>query len=179
MSDSTLNANMKTGPHCYARGWQRAGTTRNRLMGRPRLFFGLMLLALGLIMGIGNAARAAQLVMFDSEFCPWCLRWKREIGIIYHKTEEGRKAPLRIVDRDGPRPEDLKHIKGIYWTPTFVLLDDQGHEVGRIEGYQNEDSFWFLLGELLKKLDKRRTSGSDKAEPGSLAEKKEKPPANG
>ena len=106
------------------------------------------------------AARAAQLVMFDSEYCPWCTRWKREIGVVYMKTEEGARAPLRIVDKDAPRPADLRHIRGIYWTPTFVLLDDDGREVGRIEGYQNEDAFWALLDALLKKLDSRKEKGA-------------------
>ncbi len=179
MSDSTLNEGLKRGLQRPDSPWSWMGTTMNRLTGWLRSLFGLMLVVLGLALGTGNAARAAQLVMFDSEFCPWCERWKREIGVVYHKTEEGKKAPLRIVDRDGPRPEDLKHIKGIYWTPTFVLLDDEGREVGRIEGYQNEDSFWFLLGELLKKLEAQKTSGTGKTAPDSPSEKGRETPANG
>jgi thioredoxin-related protein len=122
------------------------------------------LFVLLLIFGAAGAAaqaRAAQLVMFESEYCPYCIRWKQDIGVVYDKTEEGRRAPLRIVDIHEPRPEDLKHIRGIYWTPTFVLLDDEGREVGRIEGYQYEDAFWFQLGELLKRL---KTGKADKAE---------------
>ena len=179
MSDSIRNDRPGTGADCPDAFRARTRAAANRLAARLRMIVGLMLLALLLAMGTGTAAQAAQLVMFDSEYCPWCERWKREIGVVYHKTEEGRKAPLRIVDRDEPRPDDLKHIKGIYWTPTFVLLDDEGREVGRIEGYQNEDSFWFLLGELLKKLEASKTSGTDRAAPDSPADRKKDPSANG
>jgi hypothetical protein len=32
------------------------------------------------------------------------------------------------------------------------LLDDNGKEAGRIEGYPGEDFFWLQLSDLLKKL---------------------------
>ncbi len=105
--------------------------------------------------------RAAQLVMFERKYCPWCVRWKKDIGSFYHKTDEGKIAPLRIVDMDGKRPEDLKDIKGVVWSPTFVLLDDGGREVGRMEGYQNEEAFWIGLDALIEKMKKMKR-GSDK-----------------
>ncbi len=118
-----------------------------------------MLMALVVLAGAaawpGTSARAAQLVMFERKYCPWCVRWKKDIGVFYHKTDEGRIAPLRIVDMDGKRPEDLKHIKGLVWSPTFVLLDDDGKEVGRMEGYQNEEAFWIGLDALIGKMKKR------------------------
>ena len=101
-------------------------------------------------------AAAATLVMFMSETCPYCERWMKDIGVVYNKTDEGRIAPLRIVDIHEPRPKDLEHIRGIYWTPTFVLLDDAGREVGRIEGYNTEYGFWSRLDNLLKKLPREK-----------------------
>ncbi len=99
-------------------------------------------------------AEAAQLVMFERKYCPWCVRWKKDIGSFYHKTDEGKIAPLRIVDMDEERPEDLKEIRGLVWSPTFVLLDDDGREVGRMEGYQNEEAFWIGLDALIEKMKK-------------------------
>ncbi len=104
-------------------------------------------------------ARAAQLVMFERKYCPWCVRWKKDIGSFYHKTDEGKIAPLRIVDMDGKRPEDLKDIRGLVWSPTFVLLDDDGREVGRMEGYQNEEAFWIGLDALIEKMKNRGGTG--------------------
>lgn len=99
-----------------------------------------------------TVAKAAELVMFESDFCEWCDAWHAEIGPIYPKTAEGRRAPLRTVDIYDPRPGDLAAIEGVRFTPTFVLLDDRGREVGRINGYPGEDFFWGLLGELIAKL---------------------------
>jgi len=125
--------------------------------------FGLVLplLALLAVLAPPPVALAAELVMFERQHCPFCIRWKRDIGVFYHKTDEGKRAPLRIVDMDKTRPDDLRHIKGLWVSPTFVLLDDAGREVGRLEGYQNEDSFWFLLGELLARMDKRKDNRKD------------------
>lgn len=116
-------------------------TLRARLL-RPA---GVLLLLLATAL----PAAAARLLFFDSAGCPYCIRWKKEVGVIYHKTEEGKRAPLRVIDMGAPLPPDLNHIKIPYWSPTFVLLDDDGREVGRIEGYQGEDLFWARLQRLL------------------------------
>ena len=98
-------------------------------------------------------ARAAELIMLEEHGCPWCEAWNEEIGVIYHKTPEGRRAPLRRLDIHAPLPPDLKFlVKGGY-TPTFVLVDN-GRELGRIRGYPGEDFFWGLFGQLLKRLPK-------------------------
>ncbi len=121
-----------------------------------------ILMAVGFVVTVAwplLPARAAQLVMFERKYCPWCVRWKRDIGSFYHKTEEGKIAPLRIIDMDEKRPKDLKNIRGLVWSPTFVLLDDDGKEVGRMEGYQNEEAFWIGLDALIEKMKKRGGDG--------------------
>ncbi len=94
---------------------------------------------------------AAELVMFEADDCEWCELWHEEVGVVYHKTPEGKSAPLRRVDLHVSRPADLAAIKGLRYTPTFVLLD-RGGEVGRILGYAGEDHFWGLLGGLLDEI---------------------------
>ena len=100
---------------------------------------------------IAGSGRAATLLMFEQDYCEWCERWHEEIGVVYHKTTEGKRAPLRKVDIHSPLPEDISHIKMERFTPTFVLID-AGREVGRIRGYPGEDFFWGLLGQIIKKL---------------------------
>lgn len=96
-------------------------------------------------------AKSVELIMLEEDGCPWCEKWDTEIGVVYHKTAEGRIAPLRRVNIHEPLPQDLHFlVKGGY-TPTFILVDD-GREIGRIRGYPGEDFFWWLLGELLDKL---------------------------
>lgn len=105
-----------------------------------------------LLYAFAGPASAVELVLFESSDCVWCEAWDEEIGGIYPKTAEARIAPLRRVDIHDERPADLAHIRGIVYTPTFVLVDN-GREVGRILGYGGEDFFWGLLGMELKKLE--------------------------
>jgi hypothetical protein len=104
-------------------------------------------------------ASAAELVMFEARGCEWCRTWHTVVGPIYPHTEEGRIAPLRRVDKDGPRPDDLRTIDGIAFTPTFVVVED-GREIGRITGYPGEDFFWGLLGQIVAKVKSAGPSGS-------------------
>ncbi len=95
----------------------------------------------------------AELVMFDGPYCEWCEAWHEEIGPVYPETTEGQRAPLRIVDVKERRPADLVHIKDVSFTPLFVLIDDNGEEVGRVNGYPGEDFFWGVLDQIIGNLD--------------------------
>ncbi|WP_272005856.1 hypothetical protein [Roseovarius sp. ZX-A-9] len=100
-------------------------------------------LSLGAILPL----RAAELIMVEQAGCHWCERWDAELSDIYPRTAEGRRAPLRRVDlRD--LPEDINFTSRPVFTPTFVLVED-GQELGRMEGYNGDEFFWFLLGRLL------------------------------
>ncbi len=98
---------------------------------------------------------AAELVMLEQDGCVWCDRWHAEIGPIYAKTEEGKRAPLRLVDINEPIPEDLKDIDIERFTPTFVIVEDSV-ELGRIRGYPGDEFFWFLLKEALDEAEVTR-----------------------
>lgn len=98
------------------------------------------------------AAIAQQLLMFDSEDCPWCEEWEEEVGVIYERTEEGRRLPLRRIDFYVELPSDIKLNEPVRFTPTFVVVND-GREIGRINGYPGEANFWGLLGVLIKRLE--------------------------
>jgi len=111
---------------------------------------------------MANSRESTQLVMMEEDGCGWCERWLQEIGGLYHKTPEGRFAPLRRVDVHGPLPRDLGFLKPSYFTPTFILVSS-GKEIGRIQGYPGEDFFWVMLGDLLAKL---KPAGPIEAEAG-------------
>ena len=97
-------------------------------------------------------ASAAELVYFGSTACSVCDRWEEEVGEIYSKTEEARVLPLRYQDIHDSRPAEIKFVRGIVYTPTFVAIDD-GKEVGRIVGYLGDFFFWEQVDQLVKKLD--------------------------
>lgn len=108
------------------------------------------ILLLGVLFSIGFAShtRAAELVMVEQVGCSWCARWNAEISDIYPKTAEGRQAPLRRVDLHD-LPDDITFVSHPVFTPTFVLVQD-GQELGRLEGYNGDEFFWFLLNKLLE-----------------------------
>lgn len=97
------------------------------------------------------SAMSADLVMVEQDGCHWCAKWNAEISHIYPKTDESLRAPLRRVDLHD-LPDDIRFISPPVFTPTFVLVED-GHELGRIEGYGGDEFFWFMLGKLLAKLE--------------------------
>ena len=104
-------------------------------------------------------AYSTELLMLEQDGCAWCERWHKEIGPVYHKTTEGKIAPLRILNIHEAWPDDLSAVVKDRFTPTFVLVDE-GMEIGRVRGYMGEDSFWFLLNELLEKqVDKVQPAG--------------------
>ena len=104
-------------------------------------------------------AAAAELVMFERAGCPYCARFDAEVGAIYPKTDEARRAPLRRVDIHAERPADLAEIDPGGFTPTFVLVED-GHERGRIRGYPGEDNFYGMLDAMLQDLDSSKTTSA-------------------
>lgn len=114
------------------------------------------LLMLFLLANIASASES-RLLMFEEEFCPFCAQWKREVGVIYHKTPQGRQYPLHTIDIDSDYAE-YESLTDIRYTPTFVIWQND-REVGRITGYPGEDFFWGLLDQILEKLRFDNKSG--------------------
>jgi hypothetical protein len=98
-----------------------------------------------------NAEPGVQLIMVETEGCEWCEAWHEQIGPVYAKTAEGKFAPLRRVELADPIPADLKGMKPVAFTPTFVVMKD-GKEVGRVIGYVGDIFFFPLLDEVLVKI---------------------------
>ncbi len=121
------------------------------------LFVTAMVLVTGFL--TSHAAISAELLMLEQEGCAYCEKFNREIAPIYPKTAEGKSAPLRRIDINEEWPEDLAEIKPATVTPTFILIENN-RESGRLYGYNGDEYFWFLLGELLENLqsDSSKTS---------------------
>lgn len=93
------------------------------------------------------AAEDHRLVMVEEPGCPYCVRWHAEVGPAYANSPEGKFAPLQRAHLGTPQ---LAGIKGLRYTPTFVLMAGE-REIGRITGYPGADFFWGMLTELLAK----------------------------
>ena len=97
-------------------------------------------------------AGAADLLMFEERGCPWCLRWKQEVGVGYPRTPEGQRAPVRSIEMPARAPAGVTLALPVRVSPTFVLIDDGGREIGRIVGYPGADFFWGLFSEIVSRL---------------------------
>lgn len=114
---------------------------------------------LATVLALGTPAAAqTRLLMLEQSGCEWCAAWDAEVGPVYARTEEGRRAPLIRHDIFEPLPGHISLERRARYTPTFVLLED-GQEVGRIEGYPGEDFFYGLLQRLLEQVDTRQHQG--------------------
>ncbi len=111
----------------------------------------LLLASLAIALSAFAPARAAELLMFESPGCHWCIKWHAEVGIGYPKSAEGQQAPLRRLQLADRTPQDVILAAPVTVTPTFVLID-KGREVGRIVGYPGADFFWGMFEQMLKKL---------------------------
>lgn len=97
-------------------------------------------------------AEAAELLMFTLDRCAPCMQFEADIGRTYAMTPEAGRLPLRRI-AFGTLPDDLTGVvtTPVRAAPTFVVIED-GHELGRIEGYQNDELFWLALHALLNRL---------------------------
>ena len=102
-------------------------------------------------------ALAAELLYFYSQSCSYCEQWDEEVGSIYDKTEESSLLKLRRVNIHDVIADDVAHIKGIIYTPTFVAIDG-GREIGRIVGYGGDIFFWQHIEILLKDMKNSKAS---------------------
>ncbi len=123
----------------------------------PRLAVAVAFALIALI-SMAPSAIAAELVMYESPGCPWCARWRAEVGPAYARSDEGHRAPLRNVELSADAGVQL--LSPVVVSPTFVLVDN-GREIGRIVGYPGPDFFWGLLDVLMKKLPSNRSGAAD------------------
>ena len=92
----------------------------------------------------------SKLLFFTSKTCPYCKWWDKDIGDIYPKTEYSKEFELkRITFEVGFKSQILGLKKTITGTPTFVFVY-QGKEVGRIEGYNGPEMFWWQVESIVK-----------------------------
>ena len=109
-------------------------------------------LAIAMAFGIDLSARAAELLVVSDRSCGPCILFEREVGTTYARTEEARRAPLRLLPHGKPAPAPYGFIGQAKVAPTFVLVDE-GREIGRFEGYSDDELFWMRLTVLLRELD--------------------------
>lgn len=119
--------------------------------------FSVLLSMAVLAVSLPGFARGAELIYFHSESCSVCEQWNEEVGAVYSKTSEAKRLTLRRVSVHDEMPADLSFIKGVVYTPTFVVVE-KGREVGRMVGYITDYFFWEQVGLHVKRLDTNKAS---------------------
>ena len=94
-------------------------------------------------------SRALDLLMVEQPGCVYCARWEAEIGPIWPRTEVAQAVPLRHVQKADGAPEGMRFARPVVFTPTFILVSDQGEELARLEGYPGENFFWPVIEKMV------------------------------
>lgn len=128
-------------------------TSNPNTLGKPLKILSVLIAAILPLSSIW----AAELLFFHDAHCGACLSFEKDVGSIYHKTQEATIAPLQRIEfyREDGEISDASNMTGlntpVQWTPSFVLMDN-GREIGRIAGYQSAELFWMALNQILGQL---------------------------
>ena len=91
-----------------------------------------------------------KLLYFYSDTCAYCKAWENEIANIYLKTEFEDEFKLSFIDFFSDVDLGKYGIsKIVKVTPTFIFVKDKT-EVGRIEGYNGQELFWWQVDDVIK-----------------------------
>ena len=74
----------------------------------------------------------AQLVMFETEACTWCEKFRRKTAREYQNSEFAGKAPLKFMSVDDGPPPKRYRLTSFKSSPMLVLFDQYGREMDRI-----------------------------------------------
>ena len=112
-------------------------------------------LSLWALVSLGAPPGQAVLLSVYSSTCGACAQFAREVGVIYHKTEESARLPLQRISleawQDGQHDHSDCVATPVSSTPTFVQIQDC-QEIDRVTGYSDEALFWLALKRMVNRL---------------------------
>ena len=94
------------------------------------------------------------LIVAISDGCGWCDRFRDELDPQYRNSDFESRAPLRYVDAGELMRDPSYRLKsGIRGTPTLIMADTYGREVGRYAGYPGDyDTLASQVERMLKRV---------------------------
>ena len=117
---------------------------------KKNLFFLFLIIYFLACINSTYAEVRGKLLYFYSDTCAYCKAWENEIANIYLKTEFEGQFKLSFVDFSSNADlEKYGILKIVKVTPTFIFVKDKT-EVGRIEGYNGQELFWWQVDEIIK-----------------------------
>ena len=117
---------------------------------KKNLFFLFLIIYFLACINSTYAEVRGKLLYFYSDTCAYCKAWENEIANIYLKTEFEDQFKLSFIDFSSNADFEKYGIsKIVKVTPTFIFVKDKT-EVGRIEGYNGQELFWWQVDEIIK-----------------------------
>ena len=117
---------------------------------KKNLFFLFLIIYFLACINSTYAEVRGKLLYFYSDTCAYCKAWENEIANIYLKTEFEDQFKLSFIDFSSNVDFQKYGIsKIVKVTPTFIFVKDKT-EVGRIEGYNGQELFWWQVDEIIK-----------------------------
>jgi thioredoxin-related protein len=92
---------------------------------------------------------SAELLVFESDNCPYCFIFRRDVAPNYQRSPRARDVPIRYIN---VRKTDLSTLKlqaPLTMLPTIVLMKN-GREVDRISGYMGPEPFFHMVSRLMR-----------------------------
>ena len=74
-----------------------------------------------------------QLIMFETDKCDWCERFRSSLAKQYQRSEFATQAPLRFISVDDGPPPRRYRLRSFNGGPMLVLFDQYGRELDRID----------------------------------------------
>ena len=117
---------------------------------KKNLFFLFLIIYFLACINSTYAEVRGKLLYFYSDTCAYCKAWENEIANIYLKTEFEDQFKLSFIDFSSNADFEKYGIsKIVKVTPTFIFVKDKT-EIGRIEGYNGQELFWWQVDEIIK-----------------------------
>ena len=117
---------------------------------KKNLFFLFLIIYFLACINSTYAEVRGKLLYFYSDTCAYCKAWENEIANIYLKTEFEDQFKLSFIDFSSNADFEKYGIsKIVKVTPTFIFVKDKT-EVGRIEGYNGQELFWWQVDEIIR-----------------------------
>ena len=107
-------------------------------------------LALTFAATLQTAAADSRLIMVTSHHCPSCQAWELDVGGVYDKSPYATTLPLTRVEIGSKMPGGVTLQRPVVGTPTFLIIHN-GQEIGRQNGYDDAEMFWWWLSEYAAK----------------------------
>ena len=119
---------------------------------KKNLFFLFLIIYFLACINSTYAEVRGKLLYFYSDTCAYCKAWENEIANIYLKTEFEDQFKLSFIDFFSEADLEKYGIsKIVKVTPTFIFVKDKT-EVGRIEGYNGQELFWWQVDDVIANI---------------------------